>query len=840
MDISNIINLVGIYLLILAGLLTLFPLSKLFKSYLLQKKETKKFQDRTLYLIQVPKHSGTKEEQNTSSRDLSISWTGVMEQFLASIAGIYEGDWRHTIWGQEYISLEMLSKGGQINFYVSCPGYLSDLIEKQIHSFFHGAEISKSSNYNLFDNINSADYLNHTASAQIGLAKSFIYPIHTYRDLEHDSLNNITTALSKMGKDSNAAIQIMIRPSVTKWQKQCEQKIKNMYSDKKPYGIQSFASEVSQTAFNSQKKDNKPDIQAPPTITANKEQEISLIQKKASKVGFDTKIRLLVVSNDLKIAKSHLQNLLNSFAQFTDQSGNRLQKLKYPFRNIQTEIFDFVLRRFGNPNLAVILNTEELATLYHFPNKNIATPNIQWLSAKTAAAPANTPTEGRLLGENIYRGENRKIFIKDSDRMQHLYCIGKTGVGKTTLFTNMIIDDIKEGKGVCYIDPHGDAAETILQNIPKERAEDVIYFDPGDISRPMGLNLLEAQKPEQKDFLVQEATQIFYKLFDPNKTGIVGPQFEHWLRNAALTLMSYPEGGTLIEIPRLFTDKKFEQERLKHVKDPMVRAFWEKQLKQTSDFHKSEMLNYFVSKFGRFMTNDMMRNIIGQTKSAYDFREVMDSGKILILNLSKGKLGQVNAELLGLITVAKLAMAAYSRADIPENQRKPFYLYVDEFQNFTTSDFSSILSEARKYQLSLNITNQYIEQLDDEIRNAVFGNVGSIISFRIGVRDAEFLEKEFTPTFGQEDLIDIDKYNAYIKLLIDGTTSDPFSMKTIPPKPPQSQKIYNAIQRMSKLKYGKNRQLVDEEIRRKSAIEEVVKEFGSNSMAKEPVPNQQQ
>ncbi|MFH1749314.1 MAG: TraM recognition domain-containing protein [bacterium] len=815
-------------------------MSKFLKSYLLQKKETKKFQDRTLFLVQVPKYSGTKEEQNTSSRDLSILWTGVMEQFLSSVTGIYEGDWQHAIWGQEYVSLEIVSKGGQISFYVSCPGHLSSLIEKQIHSFFHGAQVEKAPNYNLFDKINPANYLNHTTSAQLGLARSFIYPIRTYKDLDHDSLNNITTALSKLGKDSSAAIQMMIRPSVSKWQKQCEEKIKSIYEDKKTTGIQNIVKEVGQAAFNPQKSDSKSDIKAPPTITANKEQEINLIQKKASKVGFDTKIRLLVVSNDLNLAKSNLQNLLSSYAQFTDQGGNRLQKLKYPFRNVQTEVFDFVLRRFGNPNFATILNTEELATLYHFPNKNIATPNIKWLAAKTAAAPVNTPTEGRLLGENIYRGEKQKVYIKDADRLRHLYCIGKTGVGKTTLFTNMIIDDIVEGKGVCYIDPHGDAAETILQNIPKERAEDVIYFDPGDTSRPMGLNLLEYQKPEQKDFLVQEATSIFYKLFDPNKTGIVGPQFEHWLRNAALTLMSYPEGGTLIEIPRLFTDKKFEQERLKHVRDPMVRAFWEKQLKQTSDFHKSEMLNYFVSKFGRFMTNNMMRNIIGQTKSAFDFREVMDSGKILILNLSKGKLGEVNAELLGLITVAKLAMAAYSRADIPEDQRKPFYLYVDEFQNFTTSDFSSILSEARKYQLSLNITNQYIEQLDEKIRNAVFGNVGSIISFRIGVRDAEFLEKEFTPVFSQEDLVDIDKYNAYIKLLIDGAASSPFSIKTIAPKPPQSQQIYEAIQKISKLKYGKNQQTVDEEIRKRSAIEQVVKEFGSSSLSKEPTPNQQQ
>lgn len=842
MDSANLINLFGIAILLVAFFIVLWPLSRFLKLYFTQRQETQKFQDRTLYLIRVPQQTGTKEEEGASSKELAILWTGVMEQFLSSLTGIYEGDWRHAVWGQEYLSLEIISRGGEIGFYISVPNHLAALIEKQIHSFFHGAHVEKVQAFNIFGNIDPKYYSRYTALAELGVARSYIYPLKTYKDLEHDSISSITTALSKLGKDSNAAIQILMRPTSAKWQKKCEEKIESIYGDKKGGGVGGFVKDIGKAAIapgTSEKSEKQTEASFKFGLTPTKEEEAQLIQKKASKVGFDTKIRLVVVSKDYILARSHLQNILTSFAQFTNPRGNRLQKLKSPFRTLKAAVSDFVLRRFGDPNSGIILNIEELASLYHFPNKNIETPNIKWLAAKSAPAPTNTPTEGRLLGVNIYRGEKRNVHIKDEDRMRHIYTIGKTGTGKTTLYTNMIIKDIAENKGVCYIDPHGDAAATILQHIPKERAEDVIYFNPGDTSRPMGLNLLEWKLPEQKDFLVQEATQIFYKLFDPQRTGIVGPQFEHWLRNAALTLMAYPEGGTLIEIPRLFTDRDFERDRLKHVQDPMVRAFWEKQLKQTSDFHKSEMLNYFVSKFGRFMTNDMMRNIIGQPKSAFDFREVMDKGKILILNLSKGKLGEVNSELLGLIAVAKLGMAAYSRADIPEEQRKPFYLYVDEFQNFTTEDFISILSEARKYKLALNITNQYIEQLNENIRNAVFGNAGTLIAFRIGARDAEFAEREFAPTFNQEDLINIDKFNAYIKLLIDGAASKPFSMHTIPPEKPQPKEISDAIQKISQLKYGRNFKVVDEEIRKRAALEKVVKEFGVSNLSKEPVPTRE-
>jgi type IV secretory pathway TraG/TraD family ATPase VirD4 len=428
--------------------------------------------------------------------------------------------------------------------------------------------------------------------------------------------------------------------------------------------------------------------------------------------------------------------------------------------------------------------------------------------------------EGTLIGVNVYRGEEQLVRIKEDDRRRHIYMIGKTGTGKTTVFKQMAESDIQAGKGVCYIDPHGDAIDDLLSRIPPERFEDVVLFDPADMDRPCGLNLLEWKKPEEKDFLVGEWIAIFYKLFDPSRIGIIGPQWEHWGRNAALTVMEQPGGGTLLEIPRLFTDADFREEAVANVTDPVVKSFWVKQMAQTADFHKSEMLNYFISKFGRFMTNSMMRNIIGQQKSSFDLREIMDKGKILLVNLAKGKIGEINSHLLGLVLVSKIQMAAMSRADIPEKERRDFYLYVDEFQNFTTDSFISILSEARKYRLNLNVTNQYIAQLDEGIRNAVIGNAGTMITFRVGALDAEFLVKEFEG-LSELDLMNLDNFNAYIKLLIDGVASKPFSLRTIKPSANPDEETMQTVRRLSRLRFGRERSVVEKEIYERARLGQI-------------------
>jgi type IV secretory pathway TraG/TraD family ATPase VirD4 len=386
---------------------------------------------------------------------------------------------------------------------------------------------------------------------------------------------------------------------------------------------------------------------------------------------------------------------------------------------------------------------------------------------------------------------------------------------------------------VCIIDPHGDFIEDVLPHVPKERAEDVILFEPFDQDRPMGLNMLEVRSEEEKDFAIQEMISIFYKLVtDP---AMLGPMFEHNMRNAMLTLMADEEHpGSLVEIPRIFTDTEFQKYKVSKLRDPVVRAFWEKEMAKTSDFHKSEMLGYLISKVGRFVENSMMRNIVGQSKSSFNFRDVMDQKKILFVNLAKGKVGEINAKLLGLIIVSKIQMAALSRADMPERDRQDFYLYVDEFQNFITDAFSSILSEARKYKLNLIIAHQFLGQLgqkagsqgaaSNDLRDAVFGNAGTMISFRIGVEDAEVMAKEYAPVFNQFDMVNIDRFNAYVKLMINGTASKPFNMATYPlPKPTDEQKeLAKSIRQLSRLKHGRPRSEVEEEILEASQVADMM------------------
>ncbi|MDP3985388.1 MAG: type IV secretion system DNA-binding domain-containing protein, partial [bacterium] len=466
-----------------------------------------------------------------------------------------------------------------------------------------------------------------------------------------------------------------------------------------------------------------------------------------------------------------------------------------------------------------VLNTEEFASIFHFPLPWTETPNIRWLVARKSAPPINLPSEGLVLGKVVYRGQENIVRIKPADRLRHIYVIGRSGTGKSTIFENMAIQDIRNGQGVCVVDPHGEFVQHVLERYPKERADDLIIFSPWDTERPVGLNMLEVKDDSQKDFAAQEMISIFYKLFPPE---MIGPMFEHHMRNVMLTLMADPkENGTIAEIPRMFSDQDFQKSWVAKLRDPVVRAYWEKEVAKTSDFHKSEMLGYLISKVGRFVENEMMRNIIGQPKSGFDIREVMDKKKVLLVDLSKGKTGEVNANLLGLIIVSKLQMAALARADLPEAERNDFFLYIDEFQNFVTDSVATILSEARKYRLSLNIAHQYMGQLvqnnDAKIRDAVLGNAGTMIAFRIGIEDAEMLEKEFKPTFNAYDLINTENRTAYIKLLIDGTASKPFNMGTMAPEK-GDEKLAEALRQLSRLKYGRPRDIVEAEIMERTQL----------------------
>jgi len=769
----------------------------------------------TMFKVSMPKETKAEEDDQRKTFQEMLA---VIEPFYANLNSLYSEFILRKITGQDHISLEIIAKGGQILFYVGCPQKFADIILKNLHAQYPSAEIMEDKEYSIFP-----EKKLHIEIVNLVLKRKFVFPIKSYKNLEEDPLNAITNSMSKLTDDQLAGVQLLLRPTDGLWRMKVESTIRNIQEGKNAdfgaasgftEGANKFFTFIRENAKGKSDKDNP--LEDSKKITPVQENQIKLLGEKASKTGFQAQLRIVAVAESKEMATMLAKHIASAYQQLNYSDMNGLS-VKWPDSKAE-ELANYVFRIFSSSK-KMILNTEELASVYHMPNRFVDTPNIAWLHSKKLPPPANIPTEGTVIGKSLYRGQEKLIRIKMEDRLRHMYTIGKTGVGKTVLAQNMIEQDIREGHGVCYLDPNGDAAEWILKHIPKERAEDVVYFNPADKERPFGLNMLEWKTPDQRDFLVQESIQIFYKLFDPGQTGIVGPQFEHWMRNAALTLMANPDGGTLIDIPRLFTDPDFEKDRVKYVTDPVVRSFWEKQMAKTADFHKSEMLNYFTSKFGRFMTNDMMRNIIGQTKSSFDFREIMDNKKILICNLSKGMVGEINAFLLGMIIVSKIAMGAFSRQDVPEKDRTPFFLYVDEFQNFITDVFATILSESRKYKLGLYITNQYVEQLDEKIRAAVVGNAGTLGTFRIGAADAEFFAKEFEP-LQPDDLVQIDKFNLYVKMLIDGAPTKPFNVQTIwPENPDGNAELGSAIKELSRLKFGRAREIVETEILERSKVD---------------------
>ena len=546
-----------------------------------------------------------------SSNEIKID---AAEQMFASLYSIKKGGWFNFLKTQPHLSFEIVAKHEDIRFYVSVPEKLRDMVEKQINGAYPDAEITQVQEYNIFSEEGKV------AFAELEIRDSPYLSLKVYKDLSTDPLSAITAALAKMGKDEGAAIQILISPAESKWRSQGK----------------SYLSSTKKAEADPEKAKFKID-----------QKTIEAIENKCSKPGFNTIIRLVVSSPTEEEAKAHLSNLKSAFSQFNSDL-NSLKTKKIWFK--KGFMIDFIYRyqsifRFFAKQ--TILNTEEIATIYHFPNKTVETPHIYWLYSKRAPAPAKIAKEGLYLGKSVYRGTERSVYLGEGDRGRHVYIIGKTGTGKTELMREMLLQDIRAGKGVCLIDPH-DLAEDILAYIPPERAEEVIYFDPSDAERPMGLNMLEAQTEDQQHLIASAIVNLMYKLYDPYKTGIVGPRFEHAIRNAMLTVMSEP-GNTFVEVMRCLQDPKFVQELLPKVKDPIIKRYWTDQIARTADFHKSEVLDYIVSKFGRFVTNKMMRNIIGQSKSTFDFRQVMDEGKILIINLAKGKIGEEISSFLGLV-----------------------------------------------------------------------------------------------------------------------------------------------------------------------------------------------
>lgn len=689
-----------------------------------------------------------------------------------------------------HVSFEVVGMPSDIRFYVHTPNRYRDLVEKIINGAYPDAEILEVTEKDFKQkNIIGNDYNIFSQKGKVAFAslklESAVYkPIKIFKELPTDGMSYLTSTLAKMNEGEGAAVQIMVSSAGGNWKKKGRKFIAG-----------------------TKKKESNPET----AKYATDPKELEGIENKIGKPGFNVTIRIVVSSTTKEKADDHLNNIIGAFSQFS--GANSFKKCKPWFKNLAVK--DFIYRFWPMRGQTSIMTSEELATIFHFPNKSIMTPHIFWLTSKKAPAPTQIATSGLYLGRSLFRGIAKPVYMSLEDRRRHMYIIGKTGTGKSEFLKDMIIQDIEAGYGLCVIDPHGDLVESVLQRVPAKRAEDVILFDPSDTARPMGLNIMEAYSEEQKHYVVSSIIGLFYKLFDPNQTGIMGPRLEHGIRNAMLTCMCEP-GSTFIEVQRVLTDSGFLQEILPKVTDPIVRRYWTDQIAQTNDFHKSEVLDYTVSKFGRFITNKLMRNIIGQSKSSFDFRDIMDNQKIILINLSKGIVGEENSNFLGLILIPKIVVAAMSRQNIPQEQRKDFFLYVDEFQNFATQDFATILSEARKYKLNLIVANQFVGQMQEEVKNAVFGNVGTIASFRVGVQDANYLQHEFQPVFNEADLINIDRYNAYVKTIVGGEPVTPFSIDMIKDmdkeKAKDNVKVAQIIKELSRLKYAKSKEQVEAEI----------------------------
>ena len=753
----------------------------------------------SLFLVKIPKATADPNEKSASAEgnDFKVELAH-FEQLLGGLSAIKK---------PVIFEVAVPHVGEEIHFYIGVPKLSAETAAKQIQGLWNGAVVEAvSDDFNIF-NVHGA-----TSAVYITEKENYALPIRTYAELGIDSFEPIVGAFAKINEiGEGASMQILIKPAFKDSKKVIHRYLEFL---KRGERLEKIFNHGLPTSFSDAKH-----VFAPQSKEEKQEEKviddeaIKALTAKAAKPLFDVNVRFVASAGSQFQADDILNGLVAGFSQFESPMRNAFRIVKP--RNSKGLIHQFIYRLFDDKN-KMTLSTEEIASFYHLPISSTETPRVKWLKSKEAPPPDNMPKQGLLLGESVFRGIAKPVYLTDEDRRRHIYVVGQTGTGKSTLLGNLMIEDIQNGKGVAIIDPHGDLVENALGFVPKERLDDVIYFNPGDLSRPLGLNMLDYNydRPEEKTFIVNEMQSIFDRLFDQES---MGPMFQQYMRNALLLLMEdMPnEPATLVEVPRIFTDAAFRARKLARIHNPVVIDFWEKEaVKAGGEASLANMTPYITSKFGGFITNDYMRPIIGQAKSSFNFREVMDNKKILLVNLSKGKIGDINAGLLGMVITGKILMAALSRVDIADaEKRADFNLYIDEFQNFTTDSIATILSEARKYRLNLTMAHQFIAQLDEKIRDAVFGNVGSELVMRVGVQDAEFLVKQFEPTFNQNDLINIDNLNAYAKILINGQTSKPFNLKVGTTSWGGGDKELAAkYKEYSRLKYGMDRQTIEDEI----------------------------
>lgn len=754
-----------------------------------------------LLLISLPKNVMSEGQNKETIKMESI--IASFDQFLGSLSY-----YKHPL----VFEMAVPTDTEEIRFYVSAPKKDIDSIEKNISGFFPLANVEVVKDYTIFEPQGIVGGLT------VKLNNHYSLPLKTYKDFASDSLSVITNAFSKLApQNEGACLQIVFTPTSKSLVKSIEQIKKGLREGKsfKELTMSQFKSEFSKNWKQITKKDSSEEKDKEEKVKYIDESLIKLIEEKISRPLFDVNIRLFASANTKERTEEILLSLESALMQFSAPNANSLtfQKIKNK-KALNDFVYNFSFRLFKPAN-KIVLNSTELTGFYHFPHAFLETPKIRWFKARSAPAPMNLPQEGIILGINSFRGEDKEVKILDEDRRRHIYVVGQTGTGKTSLMNRMFVQDMELGKGACFIDPHGDIAEDLIGLVPHNRADDLIYFNPGDMENSIGLNMLEydSRYPFQKSFITNELLEIMDKLYDLKSVG--GPIFEQYFRNAILLLLDDElENHTLNDVPRILINPDFRKSLLERTPNSMVREFWEKEAEKAGgDLSLANVAPYINSKLNPFLANDLVRPIISQKKSTINFRQIMDERKILIVNLSKGLLGDINSYLLGMLIVGKLTMAAFSRVDLPEDERKDFYLYIDEFQNVTTNTVATIFSEARKYRLSLVVAHQYIQQLKEDIQKSVFGNVATMISFRLGnAEEAETLGKQFAPIFGAYDLLNLDNFNAYIKLAIKGQTSQAFNFKTI--KSFASDRNWaEKLKTLSALKYTRPRKEIEEEIK---------------------------
>jgi len=730
------------------------------------------------------------------------------ELFFAALHGTFDYSARY----QPVMSFEIVSINKYIQFYFYAPKYLKEFVEGQLYAQYPAIEISIADDYAA-----KMLYQKSTVGLDLKTTKDDVYPIKTFESFEDDPMSGITSILSQLDGEEELWIQICVTPADDLWQKKGIAYSSAIQAGRDPSepiwkslvkGVFGAVKDVGKTA-------EATTTQQPVSISSPQATALKGIEDKTTKLGFKTKIRIVSLSNDPVKAKQRLNAVVGAFKQYNTGNMNGFIQ----GRLIEGEpIKELYMSRALGPD-AYILNTAELASIFHLPSENVATPTMDWVGAKKGEPPQNIPLikevsseDISLVGETNFRSTISKFGLKIKDRALHVYAIGKTGTGKSTMLGNMIVDDIVKGRGVAVVDPHGDLIADVLEYIPDERIDDVVYFSPADRDYPIGFNLLESVDPQYKNIVASGIVGVFKKIFGESW----GPRLEYILRNVVLGLLDYP-GATMLSIIKILTDTKFRRGVIDKIEDPVIRDFFLNEYERYDQKFRTEAVAPIQNKVGQFLSSTVIRNIVGQEHSTVDLREVMDKKKILLIDLSIGKIGEDNSALLGSMLITKIQMAAMSRADMKREERVPFYLYVDEFQNFATDSFAVILSESRKYGLSLTVTNQYIAQMPENVANAVFGNVGTLIVFRVGASDADMLQKEFVPVFEPADLTNLNNYTIYVKMAIDGVTSTPFSAKTLLTDFDKTNNTEKIIAQ-SRQKYSKNRTDIEEEIKKKLEV----------------------